>query len=63
MIDGIDLTARLRHVLASARSAADTEHLLLGLCAEGQGVGAQVLVWAGLTTDGARAKLQQRAVR
>jgi ATP-dependent Clp protease ATP-binding subunit ClpC len=37
----------------------DTEHLLLGLCEEGQGIGAQLLKWAGLTTDVARERLQE----
>jgi len=37
----------------------DTEHLLLGLCGEEQGIGAQVLKWAGLTTEVARARLQE----
>ena len=32
----------------------DTEHLLVGLCAEEKGIAAQVLAWAGLTTDVAR---------
>jgi ATP-dependent Clp protease ATP-binding subunit ClpC len=38
-------------------AVADTEHLLLGLCAEERGIGAQVLAWAGLTTDKARAEV------
>ena len=37
--------------------AADAEHLLLGLCAEEQGIAAQVLDWAGLTTERARAEV------
>jgi len=37
----------------------DTEHLLVGLCAEEKGIGAQVLAWAGLTTDVARAAVDQ----
>ena len=40
-------------------SATDTEHLLVGLCAEEKGVGAQVLAWAGLTTERARTLLAQ----
>lgn len=37
--------------------AADAEHLLLGLCAEEKGIAAQVLDWAGLTTERARAEV------
>ena len=41
----------------SSLAFADTEHLLVALCAEGKGIAAQVLVWAGLTTDVARERL------
>jgi ATP-dependent Clp protease ATP-binding subunit ClpC len=34
--------------------AVDTAQLLVGLCAEEKGIAAQVLAWAGLTTDVAR---------
>jgi len=37
----------------------DTEQLLVGLCAEGKGIAAQTLAWAGLTTDVARAAVAQ----
>ena len=43
--------------LGSARI--DTEHLLLGLLAEGEGVGAQALQVAGITLDAARAKVAE----
>jgi ATP-dependent Clp protease ATP-binding subunit ClpC len=59
-------TSRTKQVLAHtmeearrARAAAtDTEHLLIGLCAEEKGMGAQVLGWAGLTTERARSLLE-----
>ena len=38
-----------------------TEHLLLGLLREGEGVAAQVLARAGVTTDRARAEFQRIA--
>jgi ATP-dependent Clp protease ATP-binding subunit ClpC len=41
-------------------AAADTEHLLVALCAEQTGIAAQVLAWAGLTTDVARAAIEKR---
>jgi ATP-dependent Clp protease ATP-binding subunit ClpC len=37
----------------------DTAQLLVALCAEGKGVAAQTLAWAGLTTDVARAAVDQ----
>ncbi len=44
---------RLRH------NYIGTEHLLLGLLAEGQGVGAQALQGAGITLDAARAGVEK----
>ena len=38
---------------------ADTEHLLVALCAEGKGIAAQVLASAGLTADIARAQIER----
>lgn len=46
-------TARFR------AAAADTQHLLLGLCAEGKGIAAQVLAMSGVTIDRARAAVEQ----
>jgi len=37
----------------------DTAQLLVALCAEGKGIAAQTLAWAGLTTDVARAAVAQ----
>ena len=69
MATGPDLpyTSRAKRVLELAINecmrthavAFDTEHLLVGLCAEGKGIAAQALVWAGLTTDVARAAVDQ----
>ena len=43
----------------SQAAAAEPEHLLIGLCSQGRGIGAQILVWAGLTTDVARAEVER----
>jgi ATP-dependent Clp protease ATP-binding subunit ClpC len=40
---------------------ADTEHLLVALCAEGKGIAAQVLTLAGLTIDVARTHVERLA--
>jgi ClpA/ClpB-like protein len=40
-----------------------TEHLLLGLLAEGQGVAAQALARAGITLDAARAEIEEIIAR
>jgi ATP-dependent Clp protease ATP-binding subunit ClpC len=61
-------TSRAKKVLELAMSEArelnhnyvDTEHLLLGLLAEGKGIGAQVLQQLGVTLTEARAKVAQR---
>jgi len=57
-------TSRAKKVLELAMTEArdlnhsyvGTEHLLLGLIAEGKGIAAQVLAWAGVTADAARAE-------
>jgi ATP-dependent Clp protease ATP-binding subunit ClpC len=53
------LELTLEEAARSRAAAADTEHLLLGLCAEEKGIAAQVLAWTGLTTDVARAAVEQ----
>jgi ATP-dependent Clp protease ATP-binding subunit ClpC len=45
--------------LRSHATVVDTEQLLVGLCAEEKGIAAQVLAGAGLTTDVARAAVDQ----
>jgi ATP-dependent Clp protease ATP-binding subunit ClpC len=63
-VDALPYTSRSRKVLDLARQEAarlghsyvGTEHLLLGLLAEGRGLGGQVLQAAGLTLDAARAE-------
>src|SRR5205823_2724115 len=67
-MQGYNFTERVRRALAEAREvAADlghsyvgTEHLLLGLLAEGKGVAAGVLQSSGITLD--RARLEMLAV-
>jgi ATP-dependent Clp protease ATP-binding subunit ClpC len=53
------LELTLEEAMRSRAEAADTVHLLLGLCAEEKGIAAQVLAWAGLTTDLARAEVER----
>jgi ATP-dependent Clp protease ATP-binding subunit ClpC len=63
----VPFTARAKRALDLAiqecvrthAAVADTEQLLVGLCAEEKGIAAQVLAWAGLTTDVARAAVDQ----
>jgi len=69
MLAGPDLpyTARAKKVLEltlkecvrAHATAADTEYLLVGLCAEEKGIAAQTLAWAGLTTEIARAAVDK----
>ncbi len=60
-------TGRARRVVVLAQEEArrlhhdhiGTEHVLLGLLAEGEGIGAQALVGAGITLDAARAEVEK----
>jgi Clp amino terminal domain, pathogenicity island component len=64
-------TARARRVVVLAQEEArllhhdylGTEHLLLGLLAEGEGIGAQALAGTGMTLDTARASVEKITVR
>ena len=53
------LELTLRECVRAHATAADTEYLLVGLCAEGKGIAAQTLAWAGITTDVARAAVDK----
>lgn len=53
----LDLT--LAECVRARAATVNTEHLLVGLCAEEKGIAAQVLAWAGLTTDVARAAVDR----
>jgi ATP-dependent Clp protease ATP-binding subunit ClpC len=53
------LELTMEEAMRTPTATADVEHLLIGLCAEEKGLGAQVLAWAGLSTDRARTQLQQ----
>ncbi|GAB3934517.1 hypothetical protein GCM10027614_07670 [Micromonospora vulcania] len=48
------LELALRNALQLGHSHIGTEHLLLGLISEGDGVAAQVLYWSGITLDAVR---------
>ncbi len=60
-------TSRARAVVVLAQEEArrlrhghlGTEHLLLGLLAEGEGIGARALAQAGITLEAARAEVEQ----
>jgi Clp amino terminal domain, pathogenicity island component len=60
-------TARARRTIVLAQEEArllghdqlGTEHLLLGLLAEGEGIGAQALAGTGITLDAARASVEE----
>jgi hypothetical protein len=64
-------TARARRAIVLAQEEArllhhdylGTEHLLLGLLAEGEGIGAQALAGAGMTLDAARAGVEKITAR
>ncbi|HEX5505720.1 MAG TPA: Clp protease N-terminal domain-containing protein [Thermomicrobiales bacterium] len=67
----LPVTPRLKRVLALADEEAGrlrhryigTEHLLLGLLAEGEGVGADILRRGGVTLERARAQVRDRLAR
>jgi protein arginine kinase len=64
-MNGYNFTERVRKVLAMAREEAarlhheyvGTEHILLGLIREGEGVAAQILQVMGLSFDGSRQEI------
>lgn len=53
------LELTLAEAMRFQAAAAEPEHLLIGLCAEERGIGAQILAWAGLTTAMARAEVER----
>jgi ATP-dependent Clp protease ATP-binding subunit ClpC len=55
------LELTLQECVRTHATVADTEQLLVGLCAEQKGIAALVLAEAGLTTDVARATVDQIA--
>lgn len=55
------LELTLEECVRSHATFADTEQLLVALCAEGKGIAALVLAGAGLTADVARAAVEQIA--
>ena len=55
------LELAMKESMRSRATVVDTEQLLVGLCAEQKGIGAQVLAWAGLTADVARSAVGQIA--
>ena len=67
-MNGYNFTERVRKVLAMAREEAarlhheyvGTEHILLGLIREGEGLAALVLTEAGVDLKDLRAEVEQR---
>ena len=53
------LELTMQECLRSRVVAADTQHLLVGLCAEGKGIAAEALALAGVTTESARAAVDR----